>query len=595
MKKSKSISRRSTILVLVLGCLLTVTLASRERAAVSQRSREVAAQSASRVNAKLRLKLARECAVCESVAAFFAASEFVSPDEFRTFAETLLSHEPEVKAVEWAANVQSDDRAAWERATGIEIRERGADGVMRRAAPRREFAPIVYVEPRAGNDGALGLDLLSETTRRTALLCAAEQGQCIATGPIRLVQDGTMAFLLATPLAAKPPAAAAGTGVGPIEGWAIIVFKGNDVTSQLSGVDRASVSITDVTDPAQPVALLSGADVSQLPRRDIYTEQLEMLGRTWRVDYAYDRSSGWQAFYLTALIGLLVTALLASHFDATRKIYNRREELKQKNEEIECRNREIRGFYHAVSHELKTPLASAREFAALIRDEVAGPVTSAQREFGEHILESCDQMTRYVNDMLDVSRIETGKFTIEPTWIDVADLIKQPASVAVRTCQEKGVQFALQLEAGLPQVYVDAQRIQQALSNLLVNAAKFTKPGGAVRLCVQQCSDGSNLRFQIHDTGVGIAQPDQAWIFERLRQAPTETVAHGVDGGGLGLGLSITREIIQLHAGTIELESEVGVGTVFTVCIPIGCPTGRLLQSTLSEPKTDNKPVLNLQ
>ncbi len=594
MKHPKSISRRSTILIFALGCLLTFTLAYREKSAVERRSRELAAQSAHRVTARLRLTLAREGAICESVAAFFAASEFVSAEEFRTFAGTLLSHDSEIQAVEWASRVREADRRDWEQTTNIEIVEKGLDGALRRADRRQEFAPILYVEPRAGNDGALGLDLLSESTRRAALGRAAAEYQCIATAPIRLVQDETTALLLAAPLASAATDAAADPGAHAIDGWAIVVFKGNDLTSQLSALDRQSVAVTDVTDPVRPVVFLAGSDTSPRSRRDVHTEQLEMLGRTWRVDYACDGSTGWQAFLLTALLGLVVTALLTSHFDATRRIYNRREELAQKNDEIERRNREIRSFYHAVSHELKTPLASAREFASLIRDEVAGPVTPEQREFGEYILESCDQMTRYVNDMLDVSRIETGKFTIEPSWIGVADLIKQPACAAVRTCQEKGVQFALQLEAGLPQVHVDAQRIQQALTNLLVNAAKFTKPGGAVRLCVQLGRSGGKVEFQIHDTGVGIAPQDQAWIFERLRQAPTETAARGVDGGGLGLGLAITREIVQLHDGTIELDSEIGVGTVFTIRIPLGCRGWTAATSepeTKPEPETEPKPT----
>ena len=127
--------------------------------------------------------------------------------------------------------------------------------------------------------------------------------------------------------------------------------------------------------------------------------------------------------------------------------------------------------------------------------------------------------------------------------------------------------------AGLPDIDVDAQRIQQAISNLLTNAAKFTPPGGCVSLSVMRGSRAGDVMISVSDTGIGIEPSDQEWVFERLRQARTEDAARGVDGGGIGLGLAITKEIVQLHGGNISLESEPGFGTTFHILLPVAVAT----------------------
>jgi len=576
MDNKKPISSRATVLICLLGCIFALAMAAREWDAAERTANEAAALAAHRIKSKLRLELALQSANCDSVAAFFAASEYVSREEFHTFADRLVGPGSAVQAVEWVDFVHGDLRESWESARARQISEWRPSGKLQRAGDRGAFAPIVYVAPAVGNERAGGFDLFSEPRRRNALLRAASAGRCTATAPIRIVQDDSRALLIAKAVYGSPGLPPSGASeLAGVQGWAVTVVRGEDIVSEALDDDAVGVSIYDVTellgDEVQLYAGSTGDGAGPDVRR--HSEHLEMCGRTWRIDYLYAGGQGWNAFRWTLLAGLLITALLTSHFNATRKIYNNELALREKNEEIRLRNREIRGFYHAVSHELKTPLASAREFASLLRDGVAGPVNDEQVEYGDYILESCDQMTRYINDMLDVTRMETGKFTLEREVSSVAEVVKQPACAAERMCRDKGIQFSLQLDAGLPDIDVDAQRIQQAISNLLTNAAKFTPPGGCVSLSVMRGSRAGDVMISVSDTGIGIEPSDQEWVFERLRQARTEDAARGVDGGGIGLGLAITKEIVQLHGGNISLESEPGFGTTFHILLPVAVAT----------------------
>lgn len=568
----KHISHKATVLILGLGCAVSVLMAIREKGAVESRERKTVALATHRITSELQLELARQGAACDSVAAFFAASEYVSPDEFQLFTSEILRKGSAVQAVEWVEFVRQHERARWENVRGFEITERGLANALDRAGERPSYAPVVYAAPLRGNESAVGFDLLAEPDRRSALKAACETVKSAATAPIRIIQDDSTAILIARPVYAGgvEPAASA----DPCEtlmGWAVTVVRPSDFLSRSVLDVIGAVEIVDVSDALdERVLLRAGMDgLGSRATREVHSIHVGMLGRSWRIDGIYEASGGWDAFRITLLVGLLTTALLTSHFNATRRIYNSETSLREKNAEIEQRNREIQSFYHAVSHELKTPLASAREFASLIHDGIAGPVSEEQREFADYMIESCDQMTRYVNDMLDVARIETGKLNLKVSPVAVADLVKQPACAAERACREKNIHFALHVPAGLPRLCVDAHRIQQALSNLLTNAVKFTRPDGRVTLSISQGATRDQVMISVGDTGIGIARSDQEWVFERLSQASREDAARGVDGGGIGLGLAITREIVLLHGGAISLESEVNVGTTFNILLPV--------------------------
>jgi signal transduction histidine kinase len=243
-----------------------------------------------------------------------------------------------------------------------------------------------------------------------------------------------------------------------------------------------------------------------------------------------------------------------------------RRQLEWANRDLQRRNNEIQSFYHTLSHELKTPLTSAREFVSILMDGLAGPLTATQIEYLAFVKESCDQMRVCLNDILDVTRMETGRLSLRPGPQDLAAIVRRTAASFASRARESNIVVHEHIAAGLPAANVDPHRIAQVLGNLVDNALKFTCEGGTVDIRVTQDSaDPDWIRDSVSDTGKGIPAEHRANIFERLYQVRDGSEQSRV---GLGLGLFICREIVRLHGGDISVESAVGSGTSFTFTCP---------------------------
>lgn len=236
------------------------------------------------------------------------------------------------------------------------------------------------------------------------------------------------------------------------------------------------------------------------------------------------------------------------------------------NRELEHRNEEIRRFYQTLSHELKTPLSSAREFTAIIRDGIAGPLTADQDEYLGLVLESCDQMLGHINDLLDVTRLETGKLTLVQRPEDVGAIVRRAVTGLGPEAERLRVRIRTFLEKDVPEVHADATRVQQVLTNLIRNALKFSKEGSEIVVRAAK-NEGAGVAISVEDNGPGIAPADTSQVFERLFQGGTDNHHASPGGGGLGLGLFICRELVALHGGELTLTNrpEGGVEARFTL------------------------------
>ena len=227
----------------------------------------------------------------------------------------------------------------------------------------------------------------------------------------------------------------------------------------------------------------------------------------------------------------------------------------------------LHGFLHTLSHEMKTPLTSAREFICLVAEGVAGPLTIEQIEYLAICRNSCDQLNRIVNDLVDISRIETGKFSIQAREF-TAELLVRELTTATRPRAERA-QVALTIEfensCGTETVYADLDRAKQVLGNLIDNALKFTPSGGKIQVTARVAEEHDSIIFSVRDTGPGIASEEQEKIFDRHYQ--TSTSPQG-DRGGMGLGLNLCKELVELHGGKIWLKSTVGEGSEFCFTLP---------------------------
>ncbi len=262
--------------------------------------------------------------------------------------------------------------------------------------------------------------------------------------------------------------------------------------------------------------------------------------------------------------------------DRTRlrsKVLEKRKLLQAANAELKQRADEMQRLYHVVSHELKTPLTAVREFIALVLDEVAGPLAHPdQKEYLQHALDGCDQIAQHVNDLSDSARLESQKLSLTPAAVRVEKLVEFAVASVRPTAVEKRLKLTTQIAPNLPPVRADELRVSQVLGNLLGNAAKFTPAGGEILLRVSPMVDSpEQIEFSVTDTGCGISAEHLDLIFNRLYQVPQ--MGGASLAGGLGLGLSIARELVQLHGGQLTVQSTVGRGSTFRFTLAAAQPT----------------------
>lgn len=219
-----------------------------------------------------------------------------------------------------------------------------------------------------------------------------------------------------------------------------------------------------------------------------------------------------------------------------------------------------RDFISNVSHELRTPLASLKALAETLQEGALDDPPAARR-FILRMETEIDNLTQLVNELLELSRIESGKVPLSFQRLRPCDLLRPAYERMALQAERAGLEFHLDCPPELPQVFADPDRISQVLINLIHNAIKFTPPGGKITISAYQ--DNEQIVFYVQDTGVGIAKKDLGRIFERFYKADRAR-----SGGGTGLGLSIARHMIESHGGYIWAESEEGVGSTIYFSLP---------------------------
>lgn len=219
-----------------------------------------------------------------------------------------------------------------------------------------------------------------------------------------------------------------------------------------------------------------------------------------------------------------------------------------------------RDFISNVSHELRTPLAGIRAAAETLQ-EGALEDTEAAQEFLGHIQRETDRMTQLVEELLELSRIESGAAPMHFSQLDAAGFVTDNVRRFSGQAERAGIRLMAEVPIGALTVIGDAERLDRALGNLVANALKFTREGGTITLAARAV-DG-DVEISVTDTGIGIEPEEQARVFERFYKSD-----RGRGGGGIGLGLAIVKHIVLAHEGTVSVASRVGHGSTFTMRLP---------------------------
>jgi PAS domain S-box-containing protein len=220
-------------------------------------------------------------------------------------------------------------------------------------------------------------------------------------------------------------------------------------------------------------------------------------------------------------------------------------------------------FISVVSHELRTPLTAIKGYVDLIVGEQTGPINATQREFLTIVQSSTSRLTALINDMLDISRIESGRVEVKREIVDYGRVVRETVQTLQGEADAQGVTIKADIPDDLPPVTGDADRIAQVLINLLSNGIKYTPRGGRVIVSFEAAE--TRVTTRIADTGIGISEADQQRLFQKFFRADNSTTR---EAGGTGLGLAITKAIVEKLHGSIWMESRPGHGSSFFFSLP---------------------------
>lgn len=223
-------------------------------------------------------------------------------------------------------------------------------------------------------------------------------------------------------------------------------------------------------------------------------------------------------------------------------------------------------FISAASHELRTPLTSVKGYVDVILEGEAGPVNGQQQEFLGYVKESTERLHRLLNELLDISKIESGQVAMRFEESNVRLLLKEEMMVYKAHADEKEIQMVMETDPTLKDIYCDSDKIKEVVGNLLSNAIKYTPNGGEIKILARNHGE-ENVRIDIKDSGIGIRKADQMRIFEPFQHIEKEGMDHEES---TGLGLTLVKKIVEAHQGSVQADSEEGVGSTFSVFLPIG-------------------------
>jgi signal transduction histidine kinase len=560
--------------------------------------------------------LSRYQGTIEGFAASFPLAQ-LDQQRFQAYARNvfLASHmlRSGLQTVGWSPRVRDEDRASFEaaaRAGGsadFHIREPAPGGRLAIAARRAEYFPLRYVEP---SDPAppVGIDPLSDPVRGAAAASALAKGVAVATAPIRF-RDGGVGVVIYVPVY-EPAASEATTGgndkrpVGLLDFRLFVAPTIDAIVQALEPIpqDLEMYVVDDGAPEGQRVIYRHAArtdDTTGSPADEqvaladpIYGSSLAFAGRDWTVSVRPTPSylaaaldgAGWNKLAL----GLVLTALVIAHLVNSRARADRlrvhAEELRQevavrKAAELSAAaaSRAKSDFLANMSHELRTPLNAIIGFSEVMCTELFGRIGNRRyAQYAADIRESAIHLLTVISEVLDFSRAEAGGLTLHESAVDLAAAIRAARRLVEERAAAGGITLDTVLPADLPGLRADERMVKQMLINLLSNAVKFTLEGGKIDIRVERGA-GGGLLVKVADTGVGMAPDEIPIALTAFRQVDS---GWSRKHGGTGLGLPLVKSLIELHSGSLLIESARGLGTTVTLSFP----PARVIEPSVAAP-----------
>ncbi|HEX7184515.1 MAG TPA: CHASE domain-containing protein [Thermoanaerobaculia bacterium] len=438
--------------------------------------------------------------------------------------------------------------------------------------PRPEIHSILYLEPMdRRNRAAIGFDMFTEPVRRTAMERARDTGQPAATGKVTLVQEidpqKQAGFLVYVPVYRRGmPLRNAGERRAALEGFVYSPFRAGDLFHGILDTERNPMVSFQAYAGAEPSpeALLyeshPGAPAEARPRFRA-SKNIDLAGTAWTISYAalpaFEAISGRDRAYQLLALGLLTSGIL---FAVTRSQARARAE-------AETANRAKDQFMAALSHELRTPLSPVLAVIAGLEAE-GSRIPADIRDRLAVIRRNVELEARLIDDLLDLTRITRGKLELKPEVTDLRQVLDQALEACCPQGAAERARFLFEMPEMDCRLWGDAPRLTQVFWNLFRNALKFSPEGGPIRVRARCDEVAGELVVEVVDTGIGIEPERLTRIFDAFEQGHRKITRQF---GGLGLGLAISKAIVDLHGGRLDAASEgPGRGSTFKVHLPVG-------------------------
>ena len=597
----RSRARRAWVPWALLAAVSLASVLAANYVAESARDRDLLRfeAAAEQAHEAIRERIESSIALLRATSGLFAAAE-VDRRLFSAYVQRLelARRYPGLQGIGFTRRLRAGEREA----LPARMRAQGFAGFRHwpeHAGPEQHA--VLYLEPSdERNLAALGFDMSTDPVRAQAMDRARDTGLAEGSGKVELVQeldpqDRPAGFVVYVPVygGGRVPETVAERRAA-LEGFVYAPFRAGDLMWGIFGGETPRHVQVEVYDGAQvreegllyrsappPAEAVEAARTPIALREFASHTTLDMAGRVWTLQFrsgpGFPRDNAWRFVPLVLGGGLLAGLVLFAVTRAQVRAHAQAEDLARDNarlyrqaeaarSEAEVANRAKDEFLATLSHELRTPLTAILGWTRILRKEEVDAPTAAR---GLEVIErNVQAQVRLIEDVLDVSRIITGKMQLTVRRVELANVIEAAIESVRPAAAARGIELVPVLE-GPAAIAGDPERLQQVLWNLLSNAIKFTPEGGRIEVRLRPGAE--QVGIEVTDSGKGIDPEFLPYVFDRFRQADSSsTRAHG----GLGIGLALVRHLVELHGGSVEARSRgAGTGSTFALELPVAGPS----------------------